>query len=83
MTTLPSSLSWVESSQFPLQLECDIHPVTIIPAYNKALQAVLDNVSRISIPIDTSDNAQIPANRKIDWDPVCHPPGGPHVSLSR
>lgn len=31
----------------------------IISAYNKALQAALEIVSRISIPIDTSDDAQM------------------------
>ncbi|EIM92577.1 T-complex protein 1 [Stereum hirsutum FP-91666 SS1] len=41
------------------QLERDIHPVVIISAYNKALQAALEIVQRISIPIDTSDDAQM------------------------
>lgn len=33
--------------------------MVIISAYNKALQAALEIVSRISIPIDTSDDAQM------------------------
>lgn len=41
------------------QLERDIHPVVIISAYNKALKEALDIVQRISIPIDTSDDAQM------------------------
>ena len=41
------------------QLERDIHPVVIISAYNKALQTALDIVSRISVPIDTTDDAQM------------------------
>ncbi|TFY55940.1 hypothetical protein EVG20_g9132 [Dentipellis fragilis] len=41
------------------QLERDIHPVVIISAYNKALQAALEIVDSISIPIDTSDDAQM------------------------
>jgi T-complex protein 1 subunit gamma len=41
------------------QLERDIHPVVIISAYNKALQAALDVVSRVSVPIDTNDDAQM------------------------
>lgn len=41
------------------QLERDIHPVVIIAAYNKALQAALEVVSRISVPIDTNDDAQM------------------------
>ncbi|KAI0295361.1 T-complex protein 1 [Multifurca ochricompacta] len=41
------------------QLERDIHPVVIISAYNKALQAALEIVSRISVPIDTDDDSQM------------------------
>ncbi|KAI0247897.1 T-complex protein 1 [Lactifluus subvellereus] len=41
------------------QLERDIHPVVIISAYNKALQTALEIVSRISVPIDTNDDAQM------------------------
>ncbi|KAA1477992.1 T-complex protein 1 [Dentipellis sp. KUC8613] len=41
------------------QLERDIHPVVIIAAYNKALKAALEIVDSISIPIDTSDDAQM------------------------
>jgi T-complex protein 1 subunit gamma len=41
------------------QLERDIHPVVIISAYNKALQTALETVSRVSVPIDTSDDAQM------------------------
>lgn len=41
------------------QLERDIHPVVIISAYNKALQAALEIVSQISVPIDTNDDAQM------------------------
>ncbi|KAH8991669.1 T-complex protein 1 [Lactarius akahatsu] len=41
------------------QLERDIHPVVIISAYNKALQAALEVVSRISVPIDTTDDTQM------------------------
>jgi T-complex protein 1 subunit gamma len=41
------------------QLERDIHPVVIISAYNKALQTALEIVSRISVPIDTSDDTQM------------------------
>jgi TCP-1/cpn60 chaperonin family len=41
------------------QLERDIHPVVIISAYNKALQAALEVVSRVSVPIDTDDDAQM------------------------
>lgn len=33
--------------------------MVIISAYNKALQAALEIVQRISIPIDTSDDAQM------------------------
>ncbi len=39
------------------QLERDIHPVVIISAYNKALKEALEIIKRISIPIDTSDDA--------------------------
>ena len=41
------------------QLERDIHPVVIISAYNKALQTALEIVSRISVPIDTTDDTQM------------------------
>ena len=41
------------------QLERDIHPVVIISAYNKALQTALEIVSRVAVPIDTSDDAQM------------------------
>lgn len=41
------------------QLERDIHPVVIISAYNKALQTALEIVSRISVPIDTNNDAQM------------------------
>ncbi|KAH9972759.1 T-complex protein 1 [Lactifluus volemus] len=41
------------------QLERDIHPVVIISAYNKALQTALDIVSRVSVPIDTTDDVQM------------------------
>ncbi|KAI0047249.1 T-complex protein 1 [Auriscalpium vulgare] len=41
------------------QLERDIHPVVIISAYNKALQTALDIVTRVSVPIDTSDDDQM------------------------
>ncbi|TFK56309.1 T-complex protein 1 [Heliocybe sulcata] len=41
------------------QLERDIHPVVIISAYNKALAEALAVISRISIPIDVSDDAQM------------------------
>jgi len=41
------------------QLERDIHPVVIISAYNKALQTALEIVSRVSVPIDTSDDTQM------------------------
>jgi T-complex protein 1 subunit gamma len=41
------------------QLERDIHPVVIISAYNKALQTALEIVSRVSVPIDTSDEAEM------------------------
>ncbi|KAF8498503.1 T-complex protein 1 [Russula emetica] len=41
------------------QLERNIHPVVIISAYNKALQTALEIVSRISVPIDTSDDTQM------------------------
>ncbi|KAH9066921.1 T-complex protein 1 [Lactarius vividus] len=41
------------------QLERDIHPVVIISAYNKALQVALEVVSRISVPIDTTDDTQM------------------------
>ena len=41
------------------QLERNIHPVVIISAYNKALQTALEIVSRISVPIDTSDDDQM------------------------
>ncbi|OCH90517.1 T-complex protein 1 [Obba rivulosa] len=41
------------------QLERDIHPVVIISAYNKALKEALEIIKRISIPIDTSDDAQM------------------------
>ncbi|KAI0280657.1 T-complex protein 1 [Russula aff. rugulosa BPL654] len=41
------------------QLERNIHPVVIISAYNKALQTALEIVSRISVPIDTNDDAQM------------------------
>ncbi|KAI9511407.1 T-complex protein 1 [Russula earlei] len=41
------------------QLERDVHPVVIISAYNKALQSALEVISRVSVPIDTSDDAQM------------------------
>lgn len=41
------------------QLERDIHPVVIISAYTKALKEALAIVQRISIPIDTSSNADM------------------------
>ncbi|KAF9812530.1 hypothetical protein IEO21_06169 [Rhodonia placenta] len=41
------------------QLERDIHPVVIISAYNKALKEALEIVKRISVPIDTNDDAQM------------------------
>ncbi|EPS99432.1 hypothetical protein FOMPIDRAFT_1024271 [Fomitopsis schrenkii] len=41
------------------QLERDIHPVVIISAYNKALKEALEIIKKISIPIDTSDDAQM------------------------
>lgn len=41
------------------QLERDIHPVVIISAYNKALQTALEIVSKISVPIDTTDDTQM------------------------
>ncbi|KDQ51155.1 hypothetical protein JAAARDRAFT_41419 [Jaapia argillacea MUCL 33604] len=41
------------------QLERDIHPVVIISAYNKALKEALEIIKRISIPINTSDDAQM------------------------
>ncbi|KIO28646.1 hypothetical protein M407DRAFT_179785 [Tulasnella calospora MUT 4182] len=37
------------------QLERNIHPVVIISAYQKALKDALEIISKISIPIDTSD----------------------------
>ncbi|KAI0056138.1 T-complex protein 1, partial [Artomyces pyxidatus] len=46
-------------AQSLIQIERDIHPVVIISAYNKALQAALEIVSRISVPIDTNDDAQM------------------------
>ncbi|KAG8907421.1 T-complex protein 1 subunit gamma, partial [Tulasnella sp. 417] len=39
------------------QLERNIHPVVIISAFQKALKDALDIISKISIPIDTSDDA--------------------------
>lgn len=41
------------------QLERDIHPVVIISAYNKALKEALDIITRISVPIDTSNEAEM------------------------
>ncbi|CAL1708420.1 unnamed protein product [Somion occarium] len=41
------------------QLERDIHPVVIISAYNKALKEALEIINRISIPIDTSNDAEM------------------------
>jgi T-complex protein 1 subunit gamma len=41
------------------QLERDIHPVVIISAYNKALKDALDIVKRISVPIDTTNDAEM------------------------
>lgn len=38
------------------QLERNIHPVVIISAYNKAFQAALLIIQRISIPIDTEND---------------------------
>ena len=40
-------------------MERDIHPVVIISAYNKALKEALESVKRISIPIDTSSDADM------------------------
>ncbi|THH14361.1 hypothetical protein EW146_g5958 [Bondarzewia mesenterica] len=63
------------------QLERDIHPVVIISAYNKALKTALDIVQSISIPINTSDDAQMLSLIKssigtkfvIRWsDLMCH-----------
>lgn len=39
------------------QLERNIHPVVIISAFQKALKDALDIITKISIPIDTSDEA--------------------------
>jgi T-complex protein 1 subunit gamma len=39
------------------QLQRDIHPVVIISAYNKALAEALAIITRISVPIDTADDA--------------------------
>jgi T-complex protein 1 subunit gamma len=41
------------------QLECNIHPVIIISAYNEALQTTLEIISWISVPIDMSDDVQM------------------------
>lgn len=41
------------------QLERDIHPITIISAYTKALAEALSIIHRISIPIDTSSDTQM------------------------
>ncbi|CCM03815.1 uncharacterized protein FIBRA_05964 [Fibroporia radiculosa] len=41
------------------QLERDIHPVVIISAYNKALKEALEIIKRISVPINTNDDAQM------------------------
>lgn len=41
------------------QLERNIHPVVIISAFNKALKEALEIISRISIPIDPSDDQQM------------------------
>jgi len=41
------------------QLERDIHPVVIISAYNKALKEALEIIKKISIPIETNDDAQM------------------------
>ncbi|KAG9040793.1 T-complex protein 1 subunit gamma [Tulasnella sp. UAMH 9824] len=38
------------------QLERNIHPVVIISAFQKALKDALDIISKISVPIDTSDD---------------------------
>ncbi|PPQ87766.1 hypothetical protein CVT25_015009 [Psilocybe cyanescens] len=41
------------------ELERDIHPAFIISAYNKALAEALSIIQRISVPIGTTDNAQM------------------------
>ena len=46
---LAQALSWVERG---------IHPVIIVSAYNDVLQTVFEIVSRISVPIDMSDDEQ-------------------------
>ncbi|KAH9962576.1 hypothetical protein BC827DRAFT_1154797 [Russula dissimulans] len=43
----------------PSQFECDSHTVVIISTYHKALQIVFEVVSRISVPIETSDDAHM------------------------
>jgi T-complex protein 1 subunit gamma len=63
MTTTTTTLAWFIAgeilAQSLSQLERNIHPVVIISAYNKALQTALEIVSRISVPIDTSDDTQM------------------------
>lgn len=41
------------------QLERNIHPVVIISAFNKALKEALDIISRISVPIDTTNDDEM------------------------
>jgi T-complex protein 1 subunit gamma len=50
------------------QLERDVHPVVIISAYNKALKEALEIIKRISIPIDTSNDAEMLALIKTSID---------------
>jgi T-complex protein 1 subunit gamma len=63
MTTMATTPAWFIAgeilAQSLSQLERNIHPVVIISAYNKALQTALEIVSRISVPIDTSDDTQM------------------------
>jgi T-complex protein 1 subunit gamma len=45
-----------------------VHPVVIISAYNKALKEALEIIKRISIPIDTSNDAEMLALIKTSID---------------
>ncbi|KIM51826.1 hypothetical protein SCLCIDRAFT_33128 [Scleroderma citrinum Foug A] len=48
------------------QLECDIHPVVIISAYNKVLKEALEIVKCVSIPINTNNDEEILSYQNTD-----------------
>src|SRR5271168_1221021 len=47
------------------QLKCDIHPVVIISAYNKALKEALEIIKRISVPVNINNDKEMLALIKM------------------